>query len=898
MKDFKFSVVMAAYNTEQFLAEAIDSLLEQDIGFEENIQLILVDDGSIDNTGQICDAYANRYPDNILVIHKRNSGVAAARNAGLERAGGKYVNFLDSDDKLSANAMSETWQFFEKHPEECDIMSLPVEFFDGMTGQHMLNYKYERGTRVIDLEEEYDMIQLHVSSSFFHRDSIKEVRFDERLSFAEDAKFCIQVLLGKMKLGVLTEAKYLYRKRQRGQRSAIQQSEKLLSWYFPTLQYFSAEVLQMSRNIGGRVPRFVQFTVMYDLQWKFKRSLQDTEKVLGQESAEQFCKLCFACLQDIDDEVILGQKQIYASHKMMLLSRKHGEAPLAVKEADDIIIKCHGHEMGRLSTCAAKWEFLRVEKDTLYLEGYAGCLGILDMENVEVWLGINDEPLQRCEEDITDIWRVEGSEVMGEYIFPAVTFRLRLENLSRYKDFSLRLYTRYKGVMVERRKMMHGLYFPIIDTFPHAYANLSGWLVSTKGVSLQFEKESCWPSLKKELSFWSDIWNSGRKGRASSLLYRGAYWLLKPFVPKDIWLISDRINKADDNGEAFFRYLHESGKKEHAYFVLRKDSRDYPRIRKYGRVLDYRSWQHKLLHLLSEHIISSAADAYVMNPFLGREPFFWDILKQKRQVFLQHGITMNDLSGWLGRYKKNLGLFVTSARPEYEFILSRKFSYDGSVAKLTGFARYDYLEDKDSKQVTIMPTWRSSLGDSSTYSRDGLEKYGDSFEQSEYFKFYNSLLNHPTLLEKAKEYGYKLVFMPHPNIMPVIDRFVRSESVEFCSLETRYRDIFARSSLVVTDYSSIAFDFAYLEKPVVYCQFDKQEFFKNHILSQGYFDYERDGFGEVEYNLESTVARIVEYMKSGCNMKDNYRGMVRNFFAYHDKSNSERIYEAIIGNKN
>lgn len=78
-KDYKISIITAVYNVEEYLEEMIESVLEQTIGFE-NIQLILVDDGSVDSSGEICDRYAEQYPNNIVVVHKENGGVSTARN--------------------------------------------------------------------------------------------------------------------------------------------------------------------------------------------------------------------------------------------------------------------------------------------------------------------------------------------------------------------------------------------------------------------------------------------------------------------------------------------------------------------------------------------------------------------------------------------------------------------------------------------------------------------------------------------------------------------------------------------------------------------------------------------------------------------------------------------------
>ena len=114
--DYKFSVVIAIYNTEKYLNEAIDSVINQTIGFEDNIELILVDDGSTDSSGEICKQYQEKYPNNIKYIYQENQGQANARNNGMKIAKGAYLNFLDSDDKFVNNALSTVEQYVSKEP--------------------------------------------------------------------------------------------------------------------------------------------------------------------------------------------------------------------------------------------------------------------------------------------------------------------------------------------------------------------------------------------------------------------------------------------------------------------------------------------------------------------------------------------------------------------------------------------------------------------------------------------------------------------------------------------------------------------------------------------------------------------------------------------------------------
>lgn len=233
---FEFSVVMAVYNVEPFLREAVDSLIAQNFGFEK-IQLIMVDDGSTDGSGAICDEYAERYPKNVTVIHKENGGVASARNEGLKYASGRYLNFMDSDDKFTRNAFLEVHRFFQKNEEETDVVTIPLEFFDGARGPHWQNEKFKKGSRVLDLFWDYKSTIMFVNASFFVNTLKEEIEFDPRLVCGEDIKVLLTVLTHKMKLGVVHKCKYMYRRRSAGEASLIQTAKKKYGWYFDYFTY-------------------------------------------------------------------------------------------------------------------------------------------------------------------------------------------------------------------------------------------------------------------------------------------------------------------------------------------------------------------------------------------------------------------------------------------------------------------------------------------------------------------------------------------------------------------------------------------------------------------------------------------------------------------------------------
>lgn len=177
----------------------------------------------------------------------------------------------------------------------------------------------------------------------------------------------------------------------------------------------------------------------------------------------------------------------------------------------------------------------------------------------------------------------------------------------------------------------------------------------------------------------------------------------------------------------------------------------------------------------------------------------------------------------------------------------------------------------------------------------GIWSLRNNFSTSVYATFYRELMHNVRLRDAAKKLGYTIQIKIHPSYSSHIEGFQFDDRVKVVEENSSYQDIYSKSSLIVTDYSSSVYDFLYLRKPIFYAQFDFNEFFSGkHICNKGYFDYERDGFGEVEYDLEGTVDRIIEYMESGCQLKDKYRERIDNFFAFNDQNNCQRVYEKIL----
>ena len=303
-----------------YLRQAIESIINQSLDFEDNIQIIVVNDGSVDNTEDICLKYKVEYPQNFKYVStKKCFGSSHARNIGLNEAKGKYINFLDSDDYISRSTFKKVLNFFEKHYDEVDLVSIPIYYFGAKKGAHPLNFKFKK-SRVIDLLKEPKNIQLSAPSSFIKAEAIGDLRFDENLKTSEDALFINEILLNRLKIGVVSGAEYHYRKFE-AKNSLLDYSTNTKTFYTSRVEHFYFKLLNESKYKYGRILKFVQYVIMYDLQWVFM--VKAVDNILSEREISVLFKNLIIILQNIDDTVIINQKNISNQLKAHILFLKY-----------------------------------------------------------------------------------------------------------------------------------------------------------------------------------------------------------------------------------------------------------------------------------------------------------------------------------------------------------------------------------------------------------------------------------------------------------------------------------------------------------------------------------------------------------------------------------------------
>ena len=267
----KVSIIVPIYNTEEYLPRCIDSILNQRYS---NIELILVDDGSTDKSPKICDDYANK-DKRIKVIHKTNGGVSSARNSGLDIASGEYITFVDSDDYIT-NSFSEVC-------ERLDNQDIVIS--DEACKRKSIKRKINRvGDKGCDctfnfLLKNNSIIQINpVWNKIFHKNIIRNLKFNERVMVIEDLDYVIRALFLSQKIELIPINYYFYSLRTTSAmhdnsviaiESVINSGKELISYY---QKYYD------NKRWRKQIISLVSESIMYAIYVRFKDYTGKPEK--------------------------------------------------------------------------------------------------------------------------------------------------------------------------------------------------------------------------------------------------------------------------------------------------------------------------------------------------------------------------------------------------------------------------------------------------------------------------------------------------------------------------------------------------------------------------------------------------------------------------------------------
>lgn len=837
----RFSIVCAVYNVADYLPDFIASVEAQtfDLG---RLEVVMVDDGSTDGSLNLLHDWQRRRPELVTILTKPNGGQASARNLGMDIASGEWFTFVDPDDTIEAHYLENVDGFLAKHPDAVMAATRRILVFeaDSQVAPHPLDQHFVRRNRLRNLDEHPSFFHGSAPASFVRKDIIDRtgLRFSEQVrpNF-EDGHFCASYLLAcdRPLVAFVRSAEYRYLKRASGT-STLGRSRTDPDRYTKVLQNGFLGVLRSALAARGFVPEWLQNMVLYELSWYF----QDEDRGLDLETAAH------GAIADAVHDALRQISELLDDQVIRSFSVRRFDA-----QWREILMYGYRDE---------PWhnDWVKVETLDLRQQAVRVVFRYTGTPPTEQWFsdGVEVQPVHAKHRAV----RYFDRPLLNERIvwLPFGNIRVRLDGA----DVEVRLIERPKPVFALEGRTIRQRYHPEPAATPKD----------------DKRKDRRTPAERAVMAL------------AGSRVARRAF--------RNAWVLMDRISDADDSAEHLFRYLRRHKRNVNAWFVVDRNSADYRRLRRdrYVRVVPHGSLLWKVLMLNCTHLISSHVDQPIVRPSAIarlRKP-------EWRFTFLQHGVIKDDLSRWLNA--KPIDVFVTSTRAEQESVAGDGTGYRFTTreAVMTGLPRFDALlaagNDVAPEARTLVlftPSWRNWLIRTDSVTRNRIID-PDAFRASEFAQQWRALISSPQLAQAAHARGLDIALLLHPNLQRAAPLLDLPPYVRLLSFESDPRMTFARSRVVVTDYSSTAFNAAYIERPVVYFQFDRDRVFSGgHVGRAGYFDYWRDGFGPVAETLDDAVAAVTESIEHGPHPAGIYVERIRTAFEQRDGRCCERVYEAI-----
>lgn len=351
------------------------------------------------------------------------------------------------------------------------------------------------------------------------------------------------------------------------------------------------------------------------------------------------------------------------------------------------------------------------------------------------------------------------------------------------------------------------------------------------------------------------------------------YEQLKKDNTSEIYLFSDRKDKADDNAEALYRYYKEHTNKD-IYFALDENCQCWNRLKKQGfNLIPFGSKEHKEKYVMASKVISSHAARRIYGPFYPNREFI--NLETADFVFLQHGIIMGKHHGFLDRVNNKLDLVITSTDEEAKIV--KEFSGYENI-KTTGLARFDnYAKEGNAKEKFIVyaPSWNV--------------KYKANLNQSTYKKEIEKVLQSRRINSVLKDSNMTLYLIFHPEFIK--EQIHLTNPFDYKILkheEFLYSEVLNNCQGLITDYSSLFFDVLYQEKFVI--QHKPYELHHDNDELISYFKAIYESF-TIE-QLESIVEKI---KLNNYQLEEEKLQAIHEFYKFKDDKFCYRNYQAIEG---
>ncbi len=569
-----------------------------------------------------------------------------------------------------------------------------------------------------------------------------------------------------------------------------------------------------------------------------------------------------------------------------LMSLKYNAYPSVIPIENDLMIRIGECNLANFSYLAISLHFLKFDGQELVLEGLTSFP--THIPDVEFGARINGK-LVPIETDPSEFFDLSFQGDVYEY---RKRFCIEIQ-VEDYLEISF--YNSRNNIAIDYGRINAMRFSPIADVIANQYYYEKGYVFYLKDNKIICKKISIEESMEYE-NRYREVLKEKYVEKYEWVTHLRDYYLNHKNT-KPVFLIMDRADEADDSARVFWEYLFDNDQVD-AFFVLCENAKQYKKMARKGNVIPLYSEEHYKLALTADFIISSQCNGVIENPFWDDCEYFRDLYHRPKMIFLQHGVIKDDMSSTLNRFNTNFTGFLTSTKAEWQSIIDYPYFYTEKEVWNLGLPRFDRLKNKKKKIILLMPTWRKELMTQQWDSTSQNMRWepSEDIKDTTFYKKYNSLLDNKRLKRLCIKYGYKIVFFPHPLIRKFFNDNKKGHLFKHYLIPKRdisYRKWFGKGAILITDYSSVAFDFLYLKKPVIYYQFDRAEFFENHTYKKGYFDYEKELYGNVAAGEDDLIDCIEEYLKSRCALRKEHASNIEELFERTD-NHCEKLLNKIL----
>ena len=839
------SVVVALYNAQVWLPRFVTSLQKQTF---KNFEVLLIDDASTDDSASLLEEIVAEDPRFKLIRLPENRGCGGACNVGILAAQGETICFADPDDLLPENSLEVRYNAYKKH--RAVVRACHHEIMDDGTMRNM-------ETKPSGLPDICTPAKVapHVGVNPFlcaHWTWLwptsllqkNKILHGEGMRTGDDIYMHVQLFFRYNRVVWIDDVVYYWIKRADSLSTTAYTPEHYGN-YFTSCDIFYKEAVE--RNQVALADMFFnEYLLTYPGHLLMqisegKSSEQDARKVIGLMAHVAEKHAVFPRCLEIIQKNPLRYPGIYRLHNILT-----SNAPSAIQRLAD-------------SQALLAPLMREVRYRTVRTHGWSQKLVIDKFDSDRELLRVRYE---FCDSRPKEVIQWNNTEQAPEY---AKTRTVHVDK--NFTIFERILWLPLPSSDSEQLRLhVAGQETSLHHTRPEILAAFA-------------------PRPLNDKDFPPDV-------RALRRLARSPI-IQKKF--KGAWLFIDKDTEADDNAEHLYRWVQRNHPEINAWFVLSESSHDWSRLNAEGfHLIAHGSLEHKALFLTCAKLISSQMDRYIFAPL---DELYYNDFSKPKYICLPHGVTKDDVSQWFNSIP--FDLFIAATHAEAASITDDGTPYlmSNKEVRLCGFPRYDkWLEPTETENmIFVMPTWRADLVGAWDGKGQRRER-NPSFFSSYFVKMWTNFFGDPRLKTILQKFGYRIVFFSHPGFEDYVEDMPFPDFVEKRSKRKgSIIEVMQRSKVMITDFSSVAYDMAYMGKPVLYYQYEKKtDFVKSQVWKSGYINYETMGFGPVCQDKGKLLAELEMILEGGCALNQRYIDRVKQTFAFHDQRCCQRVFETII----